>query len=256
MPFFYGNRRGGAGGSFGHTFLPTSNTKPKILRKSSGTRRRNPFSPSSTFFAIGITLSLLLFFAVFLRYGVPSHLSSSSSSSSSSNLKNSQLVRRPSIRRSTHKTDGSGAGAAKRSGGEISVARVDITTKDLYDRIEFLDIDGGAWKQGWQVKYDGNEWDEEKLKVFVVPHSHNDPGWKLTVDEYYNRQSRHILDTIVESLSRDARRKFIWEEMSYLEKWWRDASDLKRERFTNLVKNGQLEIVGGGWVMNDEVSFS
>ena len=41
--------------------------------------------------------------------------------------------------------------------------------------------------------------------------------------------------------------------MSYLERWWRDASEDKRESFTNLVKNGQSEIVGGGWVMNDEV---
>lgn len=41
--------------------------------------------------------------------------------------------------------------------------------------------------------------------------------------------------------------------MSYLERWWRDASEDKRETFTKLVKNGQLEIVGGGWVMNDEV---
>lgn len=131
---------------------------------------------------------------------------------------------------------------------------VDITTKDLYDRIEFRDIDGGAWKQGWKVEYEGGEWDEEKLKVFVVPHSHNDPGWKQTVEEYYNYQSRHILDTIVESLSKDVRRKFIWEEMSYLERWWRDASELKRTKFSNLVKNGQLEIVGGGWVMNDEAN--
>lgn len=53
----------------------------------------------------------------------------------------------------------------------------------------------------------------------------------------------------------DARRKFIWEEMSYLERWWRDASETKRESFVNLVKNGQVEIVGGGWVMNDEVIF-
>ncbi|XVF58156.1 hypothetical protein PTKIN_Ptkin07bG0040600 [Pterospermum kingtungense] len=42
--------------------------------------------------------------------------------------------------------------------------------------------------------------------------------------------------------------------MSYLERWWRDASDDRRESFTNLVKNGQLEIVGGGWVMNDEAN--
>lgn len=79
---------------------------------------------------------------------------------------------------------------------------MDITTKELYDKIQFLDEDGGPWKQGWRVSYKGNEWDEEKLKVFVVPHSHNDPGWKLTVEEYYDRQSRHILDTIVETLSK------------------------------------------------------
>lgn len=115
-------------------------------------------------------------------------------------------------------------------------------------------MDGGPWKQGWRVSYNGNEWDSEKLKVFVVPHSHNDPGWKLTVEEYYDRQSRHILDTIVDTLSKDVRRKFIWEEMSYLERWWRDATDEKREAFTNLVHNGQLEIVGGGWVMNDEAN--
>lgn len=131
---------------------------------------------------------------------------------------------------------------------------MDITTKELYDRIEFLDIDGGPWKQGWRVSYKGDEWDSEKLKVFVVPHSHNDPGWKLTVEEYYERQSRRILDTIVETLSKDPRRKFIWEEMSYLERWWRDASESKRESFANLVKNGQIEIVGGGWVMNDEAN--
>lgn len=136
----------------------------------------------------------------------------------------------------------------------VSASVVDITTKDLYDKIEFLDVDGGPWKQGWRVSYKGDEWDSEKLKVFVVPHSHNDPGWKLTVEEYYDRQSRHILDTIVETLSKDARRKFIWEEMSYLERWWRDASAAKKEAFTSLVKNGQLEIVGGGWVMNDEAN--
>lgn len=136
----------------------------------------------------------------------------------------------------------------------LLTSMVDITTKDLYDRIEFLDVDGGAWKQGWKVSYKGDEWDSEKLKVFVVPHSHNDPGWKLTVEQYYERQSRHILDTIVETLSKDGRRKFIWEEMSYLERWWRDASESKRESFVKLVKNGQVEIVGGGWVMNDEAN--
>jgi alpha-mannosidase II len=52
----------------------------------------------------------------------------------------------------------------------------------------------------------------------------------------------------------DPRRKFIWEEMSYLERWWRDASEQSKKDFVRLVKTGQLEVVGGGWVMNDEAN--
>ncbi|KAH9290652.1 hypothetical protein KI387_034769 [Taxus chinensis] len=139
-------------------------------------------------------------------------------------------------------------------GFNLYEAQVDITTKDLYDQIEFLDIDGGAWKQGWDVRYQGNEWDSGKLKIFVVPHSHNDPGWLFTVEEYYSQKTRHILGAVVQALLKDSRRKFIWEEMSYLERWWRDASDLDRKNLIKLVQNGQLEIVGGGWVMNDEAN--
>jgi hypothetical protein len=55
-------------------------------------------------------------------------------------------------------------------------------------------------------------------------------------------------------IAQDKRRKFIWEEMSYLERWWRDATETEKADFIHLVKTGQLEIVGGGWVMNDEVA--
>ncbi|MCO5588524.1 hypothetical protein L7F22_059580 [Adiantum nelumboides] len=137
-------------------------------------------------------------------------------------------------------------------GFNLSESQVDIKMSELYDVIEFKDIAGGAWTQGWNVQYGGNEWDKYNLRVFVVPHSHNDPGWLRTVEEYYLERSRRILSTIVQALLKDKKRKFIWEEMSYLERWWRDASEAEKRDFTTLVKNGQLEIVGGGWVMNDE----
>ncbi|KAK0590368.1 hypothetical protein LWI29_026028 [Acer saccharum] len=246
MPFssYITNTRRGTT-SWAHSLLPstspataiaTPTSKSKLSARKSRKRTLLINFLFTNFFTIALSVSIFFFLFTLLFLGIPKPISSRFKSKPTRLYK----PRKPLYRNPENAT--------------VSEARVDITTKALYDNIEFLDVDGGPWKQGWRVNYKGDEWDNEKLKIFVVPHSHNDPGWKLTVEEYYDRQSRHILDTIVDTLSKDARRKFIWEEMSYLERWWRDASVSKRESFANLVKNGQLEIVGGGWVMNDEAN--
>lgn len=77
-------------------------------------------------------------------------------------------------------------------------------------------------------------------------------GWIYTFEEYFNRATKHIIDTVISILNTNSKYKFIWAEMSFLSLWWDQATMEQRQLLKKLVGNGQLEIVTGGWVSSQK----
>ncbi|KAL3716238.1 hypothetical protein ACJRO7_007923 [Eucalyptus globulus] len=101
-----------------------------------------------------------------------------------------------------------------------------------------------------------------KLNVHLVPHTHDDVGWKKTVDQYYVGSNNTIqgacvqneLDSIVPALLANKDRKFIYAEQAFFQRWWRDQSEQVQNTVKQLVNSGQLEFINGGMCMHDEAT--
>ncbi|KAL3526248.1 hypothetical protein ACH5RR_010904 [Cinchona calisaya] len=101
-----------------------------------------------------------------------------------------------------------------------------------------------------------------KINVHLVPHTHDDVGWLKTVDQYYagaNNSIRgacvqNVLDSVISALLDDKNRRFIYVEMAFFQRWWRQQSDTLKAKVRELVRSGQLEFINGGMCMHDEAT--
>lgn len=112
------------------------------------------------------------------------------------------------------------------------------------------------WDRGFEERYEAQKKDKQRppLKVIVVPHSHNDPGWLKTFYNYFQSDSRQILNLLVTKMQEYKDMTFIWSEISFLQLWWDQAHPTKQRALKRLVNSGRIEITTGGWVMTDEAN--
>lgn len=100
------------------------------------------------------------------------------------------------------------------------------------------------------------------LNVHLVPHTHDDVGWLKTVDQYFygdrnyiqHAGVQYILDSVVDQLQKDPARRFIYVEIAFFYRWWKQQDQKTRRIVTQLVNEGRLEFINGGWCMSDEAT--
>lgn len=58
----------------------------------------------------------------------------------------------------------------------------------------------------------------------------------------------------MKELQKDLERRFIYVEMGFFWQWWEEQTDDTRTIVKQLVQEGRLEFINGGWCMNDEAA--
>jgi len=83
---------------------------------------------------------------------------------------------------------------------------------------------------------------DNELIIHVVCHTHDDPGWLWTLDDYYMGTDhckfsvKRILDNMVVSLSNKNDRKFSYVEMSFFTRWYHKQTEEIKQKVKNFIK--------------------
>lgn len=87
------------------------------------------------------------------------------------------------------------------------------------------------WDNDFEARFEKQRTDGQRqpLKIILVPHSHNDPGWLKTFVNYFQSDSRQILNYVITQMDKDYKNMtFIWSEISFLQMWYDQAHPIKQ----------------------------
>ncbi|UJR06766.1 hypothetical protein I4U23_011053 [Adineta vaga] len=65
---------------------------------------------------------------------------------------------------------------------------------------------------------------------------------------------QYVLDSVIEALVKNPERRFIYVEIAFFWRWWNEQSNDTRNIVKELVNDGRLEFISGGWCMHDEAT--
>jgi len=107
-----------------------------------------------------------------------------------------------------------------------------------------------------------NQTAQTEINIRMIPHTHDDIGWLKTVDQYFidsekqitNKGVQYILDSVFPVLNMDPNKRFIYVEMGFFERWWKEQDQNTQDVVRKLLQAGQLEFINGGYCMNDEAA--
>jgi alpha-mannosidase len=78
-------------------------------------------------------------------------------------------------------------------------------------------------------------------------------GWNTSIDDRGNVHD--IISTVIEALTEQPARTFVYAEIKFFSMWWKDASSWAiHDTLRGLLASDQWSFVNGGWCMHDEAT--
>ena len=93
------------------------------------------------------------------------------------------------------------------------------------------------------------------INIHIIPHTHMDPGWLKTPEEYYSDENiQGIFDTVLNGLLTKNDRTFVINEIYYFKIWYSNLNNDEKMKCKELIKEKRIEFVSGSYTINDEAT--